>query len=188
MDTRGTLLSHPTMKGRNIINEKDPETGTPIVKPIIDAVVRAKAAKQVEEPEGFLRYHITESGQGGVFERMLHYRYLPQLDVVIAVVTDIGQLTAPLRLFRTIQVITMTGALLLCFLFVIYSVAPLTRSINELADAVEQIDRGNIDVVLPSSASHEISRISQSVHRMQKRLALYTSDLERQVRERDPVH
>ena len=184
MDMQGTLLSHPLWKGRNMLATVDAETGAPFTRRLIDLVKQTRAKNPTGEVTGILRYHIKDTDSDRVFSRMMNYHYIPELNFIVGVVTDLDQLAEPLKVIRNTQLAVMAASLLLSFLVILYAVRPLTRSINELAAAVEKIDGGNLDTPLPDSGNDEISRLSLAFKNMQERLAVYTTDLETQVEER----
>jgi PAS domain S-box-containing protein len=184
MDMRGTLLSHPAWKGRNMMDEVDARNGDPYTRWLIDSIRRARTQNRPEEGAGVIRYHVKEPHGEHVYSRMMNYRYVPEADFIIGVVTDLEQLEAPIRVIRNTQIVIMTASLLLSLLVVVYAVRPMTRSIDELAAAVEKIDGGNLDTPLPALGSDEIGFLASAFSRMTQRLVLYTNDLEHQVEER----
>jgi diguanylate cyclase (GGDEF)-like protein len=177
MDTQGTLLLHPTWKGRKMIDTVDAVTGEPLVRRMLDAAVHGVGA-------GDLLYRIKDPASDRIFARLMTYRYVPEVNWVVGIVTDVERLEAPLRVVRNTQAVVMVVSLLVSLLVIVWAVRPMTRSIGELAAAVAKIDRGNLDTPLPSASNDEIGQLSLAFSRMAERLGRYTDDLEQRVAER----
>lgn len=184
MNSQGVILSHPTWKGRNMMDVADAVSGRMFVREIIASIHDATAQQRPEGPAGITRYAIKDPDTGRIFTRMMNYRYVPEVDWIVGVVTDLDQLEAPLRVVRNTQWTVMGASLLLALIVVVWAVRPMTRSIDDLATAVEKIDGGNLDTPLPPSGSDEIGRLSSAFSRMAERLARYTDELEQRVAER----
>lgn len=184
MDMHGTLLSHPTWKGRNMIDVVDVRTGVPFVRQAIDSIEQARTQNRPEGLAGMLQYQIKDPGSGRIYARMMNYRYVPETEWIVGVVTDLDRLAEPLVVIRNTQVAVMVASLLLALLVVLRAVRPLMRSIGVLSDAVEKIDGGKLDTPLPSLGNDEIGRLALSFSHMAERLARYTDDLEQRVAER----
>lgn len=184
MNMQGTLLSHPAWKGRNMMEERDVGDGTPYVRNIIESIKKANEQNRVEGLSGHVIYHIREPQSEHIHNRMMNYRYVPEFDWIVGVVTDVDQLEAPLMVIRNTQLAVMALSVILALLVVVWILRPMTRSIGNLANAVEQIDGGRLDTPLPEQGSDEIGRLSSAFSRMAERLARYTDNLEQRVAER----
>lgn len=184
LDTRGTLLSHPSWKNRNIIDMVDADTGAPFVRQMIDSIQQARLQNRPEGLAGVIQYRVKAPEGDRIYARMMNYRYVPEVDWIVGVVTDLDQLAAPLAVVRNTLMAVMAASILLALLVVVWSVRPMTRSIGQLAAAVDQIDGGHLDTPLPLLGSDEIGRLSSAFSRMAQRLSRYTDDLEQRVVER----
>lgn len=184
MDTQGTLLSHPTWKGRNMIDAVDARTGAPFLRKIIESVKQARAQGRPENLAGVVDFHIKDPASGLVYARMMNYRYVPETDWIVGVVTDLDKLMSPLTVVRNTLMTVMAVSILMALLVVLWAVGPMMRSIGVLSMAVEEIDGGKLDTPLPSLGNDEIGRLASSFSRMADRLSRYTDDLERRVAER----
>ena len=184
MDTQGTLLSHPTWKGRNMIDTVDARTGAPFLRKIIESVKQARAQGRPENLAGVVDFHIKDPADGRVYARMMNYRYVPETDWIVGVVADVEKLMSPLAVIRNTQITVMAVSILMTLLVVLWAVGPMMRSIGALSMAVEEIDGGKLDTPLPSLGNDEIGRLASSFSRMADRLSRYTDDLERRVAER----
>lgn len=184
MDMQGSLLSHPTWKGRNMINEVDANTGVPFVRNMIDSIQQSLKQDQKTESGGIVQYQIKDPESGHIYLRAMNFRYVSETGWIVGVVTDLDQLEAPLIVVKNIQIIVMIASLIFALLVVVWAVRPMTRSIEQLAAAVEKIDGGHFETHLPHSGFDEIGRLSASVGRMAERLSRYTDDLELQVADR----
>lgn len=184
MNMQGALLSHPAWKGRNMMDERDVSDGTPYVRNIIESIRKANEQNRAEGLSGHLIYRIKEPQSDHIYNRMMNYRYVPEVNWIVGVVTDVDQLEAPLMVIRNTQMAVMALSIILALLVVAWILRPMTRSIGNLANAVEQIDGGRLDTPLPEQGRDEIGRLSSAFSRMAERLARYTDNLEQRVAER----
>jgi diguanylate cyclase (GGDEF)-like protein len=183
MDTQGMMLAHPAWKGRDVSGAVDPVTGEAFVRRMLDSVSEARD-KPGREIGGDIQYHVRDPDSGRVYRRMMNYRYVPEISWIVGVVTDLDQLEAPLRVVRDIQLAAMLMSVMASLLVIVWALRPMTRSIGDLAAAVERIDGGNLDTPLPGAGNDEIGLLSAAFSRMAERLARYTDDLEQRVAER----
>lgn len=184
LDTQGTLLSHPTMKNRNVIDMVDADSGAPFVRQMINSIQQARLQNRTEGLAGGIQYRVKEPEGDRIYARMMLYRYVPEVDWIVGVVTDLDQLAAPLTVVRNTLIVVMAASILLALLVVVWSVQPMTRSIGQLAAAVDRIDGGHLDTPLPLLGDDEIGRLLSAFSRMAQRLSRYTDDLEQRVVER----
>jgi diguanylate cyclase (GGDEF)-like protein len=184
MDLSGNLLAHPTWKGQNMIDAIDVKTGQPFVRQMIEKIVEESKRKNVEGIVGNIDYHLADPKSGQIFARMMNYRFVPEVNWVVGIVTDLDQVMAPLSVVRQTQFFVLVASLALSLIVVIWAVRPMTRSIDDLAKAVEGIDGGNLDTPLPRAGNDEIGKLASAFGRMAERLARYTEDLEQRVAER----
>ena len=184
MDMDGLLLSHPQWKGRNMLDTVDAKTGAPFVREFVGKI-RTSANNNIPEGQaGVIQYHIKDPTGQRIYQRMMNYRYVPEMDWIVGVVVDLDDLAAPLMVVRNTQIIVIMVSVAFALLVIGWSVRPVIRSIGELTEAVEKIDGGHLDTPLPVSAKGEVGRLAQSFHRMAKRVARYTEHLEHEVAKR----
>lgn len=180
MDTQGKLLSHPTWKGRNMIDATDVDSGKFFVRDLINSITQ----DEKEHQAGTINYRIKDPASNHLYSRMMSYRYIPETNWIVGVVTDLDKLNASLAIIRNTQIAVMVGSILMALLVILWVVRPMTRSLGILSKAVEAIDGGKLDHPLPSLGNDEVGHLATSFSRMAERLARYTDDLEHRVAER----
>lgn len=184
MDIQGKLLSHPTWQGSNLIDAVDIDSGTHFTRQIIDSIKQARAQDRAENLTGVVNFRMKDPASDRVYARMMNYRYVPETDWIVGVVTDLDKLKAPLAAIHNTQLMVMAASIAMALLVILWAVRPMLRSISVLCTAVDKIDGGKLDTPLPSLGNDEIGRLASSFCRMADRLAHYTDDLERRVAER----
>ena len=184
MDMQGNLLSHPVLKGHNILNVPDAKTGVLMVRNTVESIQKARAENRPEGFKGLVEYHFRNPGSEAIYPRMLHYRYVPEADWFVGVVTNLDELNEPVTVIRNTLFAVLFGALLVALKVVAWILRSMTRSVSQLVRAVEAIDGGHLNAPLPINQNDEIGRLALAFKGMSERLARYTADLEQRVSER----
>jgi diguanylate cyclase (GGDEF)-like protein len=184
LDLNGYLLSHPTWKGLNILAAVDVNSGKPFVREMIDTIKQKRVSGQREKMAGEISYTIKDPFGSQRYTRMMSYRYVPETEWIVGVVTDLDNLVAPLRVIRNTQLLIMFISILAALLVILWITRPMTHSIAALRRAVEGIEKGRLDTPIPVSGSDEIGQLAISFSQMAHRLSRYTIELEQRVAER----
>lgn len=184
MDMQGNLLSHPVLKGQNILNVPDAKTGVLMVRNTVESIQKARAENRPEGFKGLVEYHFRNPGGKTIHPRVLHYRYVPEADWFVGVVTNLDELNEPVTVIRNTLFAILFGALLVALQVVAWILRSMTRSVAQLVRAVEAIDGGHLNAPLPTNHNDEIGRLAWAFQGMSDRLARYTAELERRVSER----
>jgi signal transduction histidine kinase/CheY-like chemotaxis protein len=177
MNLEGTLLSHPTWKGQNMAHVTDAKTGVPFVRQMLDAIQGARFKSRPEGVGGVFQYSIRDPDGSRIHTHLTNYRYLPEVGLIVGVVTDLDQMQTPLMEVRNIQIAVMVVSLLFALFVIAWAILPVTRSIGRLTAAVEKIDGGHLDTPLPALGQDEVGRLSAAFGRMVARIKRHTVDL-----------
>lgn len=97
----------------------------------------------------------------------------------IGVVVDQEEIFAPLHAYEIKTAIVGGATLLMMVLSVFFVTSRLTRPLQDLSRATEQMSRGNMDIPLPkASGKDEVARLVRSFSSMNRDLKRYIADLE----------
>ncbi|MBI5015502.1 MAG: Cache 3/Cache 2 fusion domain-containing protein [Deltaproteobacteria bacterium] len=181
MNSRGTLLIHPSKQGQNIFDSRDSK-GFPFIRAICDEAVRLGP-----EAVGTIRYPWTNEEAGDTTPRMkiLKFRYFRRWDWIVAAgsyeeevfgaVGRLGLYTAPLVL----------GSVLLVFALTWGTGRVLTRPLLLLAEAARRMAAGDLDArVELRPGGDELSALGRSFNAMAEQVREKTQEMERLIHER----
>ncbi len=153
MDSKGELIIHPKLEGQNIYNSQD-SSGKYFIR------------EMCSKKNGQIIYPWKNPGEKLAREKIVHYRYLEEMDWIIASGVYLDELYAPLDL---LLLSVIGGALLMLFcagLLAIVLGRSLSKPIHNLAHYAELIGRGQLDVTIPITSRDEIGDLSNTFNMM----------------------
>ncbi|HQP47605.1 MAG TPA: methyl-accepting chemotaxis protein [Spirochaetota bacterium] len=112
-NSRGTLVIHPSMEGKNILGSKDAD-GTEYIREICS------------RKNGSGIYSIPDPETGTAKRKMLQYRNLPEMGWIIVAEGDYDEINSPLFSLRN----TMVVVGILCIIFIVVVGTYFSRSIS----------------------------------------------------------
>ena len=177
MNSKGTLVIHPNLQGKNIYNSTD-NNGRKFIKEICD------------KKNGITTYPWKAPWERNFKEKIVMYRYIPELDWIVASSGYLHELYRPLRIISItilITAIVMLGFVFLITLGLSYEIArPLSLLINGLEAGAE----GDYTTRMVDSGEDEFKKVRnyfnvfmdalQTVH---KKLSSKVRELEKRNRE-----
>lgn len=177
MNSKGTLVIHPNLQGKNIYNSTDKD-GRRFIKEIC------------EKKNGKTIYPWKAQWEKNFQEKVVMFRYIPDLDWIVVSSGYLHELYRPLRIISI--TILITAIVMLCFVFLItlgLSIE-IARPLNLLIKGLEAGAEGDYTTRIEDSGKDEFKKVRnyfnifmdalQSAHR---KLSSKVSELEKKNRE-----
>jgi len=184
MDMQGKLLIHRLWQGRQIDDMLESDEARAKLHGIMSDFRKLGAEKNQQTLNGTLSLSLGNSLLEPARAYVMAYRVVPELAWVVGVILEQRTIDEPLLLLRQTLLIVLAGALLLAVLVAVSVAGPLTRSINELSAAVDDLESGeplSLPTLFPND---EMGKIARAFHALAQRLSKANSELEQQVAER----
>jgi len=162
LDSRGMMIIHPTLAGQSVLDLKDPRTGTPITRTIL------------EQKNGVIRYFWPKGKEGPLARKVVAYQTFPEWNWTVAVGTFEEELRGDLVHSVAIGFAEVAVASVLLVGFVLWLVRRALQPLQGVVQAAQRIAEGDLTERIPvenRSTSDEIGRLSSAFARMQERLA-----------------
>lgn len=153
IDSHGTLVIHPKLEGRNIIDSED-AAGRKFIKEIC------------EKKKGRIVYPWQNPGEPAPREKLVFFDYIREFDWIVASSSYLEEFYAPLKTLRLTIGMTLLGALLLVLPLTLSVSATITRRLKQLKENFSVAAEGDLSVRVSDHARDEVGQ-----------LALYFNDL-----------
>jgi len=166
---KGTFLTHPA--DTLIMNESIFSLATEMNRPDLREIGKS----MIHGESNFVSYNTLNNN----IKAWFYYMPLPANEWSLGIIFPEKELFADLHaLFITLLALGLGGIILIFVVITIIS-KKITRPIEKLALASEEIGAGNFDTMLPSVKGHdEISQLTHSFELMKKELKNYIQNLE----------
>jgi PAS domain S-box-containing protein len=171
IDTRGTLIIHPTAKGENIYDAAD-------------AKGRRFIQELCEKKNGKIIYPWTHLAETTPRERLVIYNYIPEFDWIVASSSYLEEFQAPLATVKNIFVFTVLLTLLLFFPLTFAVSRSITNPLRELMHHFRSGAKGDISVRMKWNSGDEIGELSRYFNSFMDRLEVYRNQLESEILDR----
>ncbi|MBV5297642.1 MAG: cache domain-containing protein [Rhodoferax sp.] len=164
MDAQGTLLVHPSMEGKNILQSRD-SSGREFIR------------EMVEKKNGRIIYPWQNPDESVAREKLVVFRYIPEMDWIIASSSYLEEFNRATDQFAWI----MGGALLLSLLLAgaaTFAISrSLTRPLMNLTARVSHVGNGSLEL-LPVDSADEVGELAATINGFLTRIQHSQSSLE----------
>ena len=159
LDSKGTLIIHPQLQGTNIYNHQDSNGNY-----FIQEICRKK--------NGQIIYPWKNPGEVEAREKIVIYKYLPEMDWIICSGIYLDELYEPVSKFQqTILLLSIIILIVAIALSVIISHL-ISKPLRQLQHYAELVGKGNLEIQIPVTGSDEIGYLANSFNQMVKNLNL----------------
>ena len=173
----GNVVIHPFIEQGNILNVQDAE-GRYFIHDLV------KEIKEEKQFAGVIEYNWEHEVTGEMSERLIYFRYLPQMDWIIAVGIEKEEIYMPMnRQINTSIVIALILAVIV-FFFIILLGRSFTRQLERLDEGMKRFSNKEFDVRVPVRTKDEIGRMAATFNTMADQLKSLYRELDSKVRER----
>ncbi len=176
IDIEGNVVIHHSQDTGNIYHQKD-LNGKAYIQEVCDDI------QQRKKKEGELTFTIHDL-EGEVKKRQLHYKYLPQMQWIVATSIDENIIEKPIIRQATIVISTAVLLFIVVFLFIILSAQSFTRQLNALSSSVSRFAAKDFLARSPIISKDEIGKLASTFNTMADKLKDMYENLELKVSER----
>lgn len=170
MNSKGTLIVHPYLQGRNIYDAKD-KSGRRFIKEICS------------KKNGSISYPWKKPWEKKFREKTGIYRYIPELDWIVVSSGYIDELYRPLRII-TITIITTGTALLVIVLLISLGLGhEISKPLNNLIKGLEAGAEGDYSTRIEDSGKDEFKKVRNYFNIFMDALSSKVSELENRNKE-----
>ena len=166
MDSQGNVIIHPTTANQNIYDSQDAQ-GRYFIREICT------------RKNGSIQYPWKNPGEKVPREKLVYYKYLPEMDWIIACGVYLDELYAPVNeLIHTLAVIS-AGLLVVVIVFSVLLGRSVAQPIKRLASYADAIGNGDLTVKIPVKSRDEIGDLSETFNTMSANLNAFISQVQR---------
>lgn len=178
LNTNGEVVIHPNIEeGTNLLGYQD-LSGSYIIKEICDDIREHKTYA------GQKSYRWADQQNEQPKDRILYFRYLPQMDWIIAVEIEKEQIFSPLTKQISISIFIALLLFVIVFVFIILVGNRFTRQLNYLTESVEKYSKRDFSVRAPVLSNDEIGLLSLTFNNLATELQGFYEGLESRIKER----
>lgn len=166
----GHMVLHPWLKGD--------------VSDMVDAEGFELFKEMLARRNGVISYMWKDTPTAEPREKMAVFRFIPELNWVVASSSYLDEIYAPLEWLRAVMLIAAVCVLLLILPLSLYLGASFTRPLSRLAEQMEVATAGDLSVRAESDAPGEIGNLVKHFNEYMVRLSDYRSELRNEIDER----
>lgn len=165
LDTRGNLIIHPTQEGKNLYDSKD-EKGNYLIR------------NMIKNKNGQIKYLWKNPGDVESRERIVIYKYLPELNYIVAAVIIQDDLYAAAGQYNPIIVVAVVVSVLLALVVSVLIARSLSRPIINLKLASEEIAAGDYSKQVKVLSRDEIGDLARVFNDMVAQIETNSKELQ----------
>lgn len=170
MNGKGEMILHPWLGGM-VLDTVDAK-GVDLFQQVLD------------ERNGKLYYTWRDPGSDKLREKLVFFRYIPELDWFIASASYLDEVYAPLTTLRNVLIAMALLSFAMILPIAYYMGARLARPITQLADSISKTDKSDLSVRAPVDGDGEIRELAVHFNQYMDRLEEYRAELENEIDER----
>ncbi len=169
IDGKGTLMVHPALEGKNIIDAKDAQ-GREFIKEIVN------------KKEGLIYYPWKNPGESFSREKVVAYTYYPAWDWIIASGSYIEDISSQVAGIRNLMWVVNIIAAIMVSLLILFVTQKSLKPIPDMAQKLEEVAKGDFSTVgfgkSYRTRKDEIGLIARSVIKLEE----FTQQLVRNIK------
>ncbi len=177
INTQGEIVIHPFIDEGNLLNVKDLD-GKFFIRDII------KAIKDEKKHTGEITYNWMHENSNEKIERMIFYKYLPQMHWVIAVGIEKDEIYALLKDQIGINILAAIALFIIVFTFLIFLGNTFSKQLNSLTQTVESYAKKDFSSRAGIKSSDELGTLAKTFNKMADQLQNLYNELDTKVKER----
>lgn len=170
IDTKGEVIHHPWLGG-NVLDG-------------LDATGQSLFREMVEKREGKRYYSWRDPYKNEVRQKLMFFRYIPELEWVVASASYLDEVHAPLVKLRYILLAMGLLSFALILPIAYYIGGRLARPVTKLAASMSKAGMGDSSVRAPVEGEGELAELATHFNEYMDRLDEYRAGLESEIDER----
>lgn len=169
----GNVVLHPTLTGR-VVDSMDEDA-------------QYLFREMMEQREGQIAYTWRDAGQVASREKLMLFRYIPELDWIVASASYLDEVYAPLERLRYLLIAMGAMTIILILPMVYYLGSRFTRPIVSLSNSIAEADKGDFSVRAMINNHGEVAELATRFNQYMGQLEEYRDELETEIDERSKV-
>lgn len=170
LNSKGVLVIHPKLEGKNIYYETDAEG-------------RFFIQEMCEKKNGKINYSWQNPGEKESRKKLVIFRYIEEFDWIVASSSYIEEIYAPLNLVGNIIVISIFITILLGIPLILRLSSSITNPLKILMKQFEIAASGNMTVRMNNLSGDEVGQLGMFFNNFMEKLEAFSNDLRTKVRE-----
>lgn len=157
IDTRGNLILHPLMEGKNVLDETD-EEGQYFVK------------EMVSRRTGKITYSWKNPGDPHHREKLVIFNYIPEYDWIVASSSYLDEFYSPLITIEHIFILTVFISLILMLPLSFWISGSITNPLGQLMERFAKGAKGDVSVRMKPASNDEVGKLARYFNTFMERL------------------
>ncbi|MDM8542931.1 cache domain-containing protein [Desulfococcaceae bacterium HSG9] len=170
----GTMIIHPQLEGRNMLNVKND-------------IMRSYARKVCEQKRGEISYVWQNPDEPELRRKLAVFDYIPELDWIIAASGYHEEFYSVLRTIRYIVFLTVPATLFLVLLLTLWISRAITHPLENLRNRFDAFADGDLNVRLAAESDDEVVQLTHYFNDFMNKLEKSDKSLRIEINERRRV-
>jgi len=170
VDTKGEVIYHPWLGG-NVFDG-------------LDASGKTLFRQMIEQREGKIYYTWRDPYRNEIRQKLMFFRYIPELDWIVASASYLDEVHAPLTKLRYVLLAMGLLSFALILPIAYYLGGRLAKPVTELAASMAKAELGYSSVRAPVNGEGEIAELATHFNDYMDRLDKYRVGLENEIEDR----
>jgi PAS domain S-box-containing protein len=171
IDTKGNLIAHPQLEGRNYFNARDAKG---------NYFIRDMCARK----SGKIVYTWKNPGDTRYRHKLVIFNHIPEFDWIVASSSYLDEFYAPLETIREIFLVTVMTFMILVLPLTLRISSSITNPLTELTDKLAKGVEGGVKMRMRTDTADEIGKLASYFNTFMDRLDAYSQSLQEEILER----
>lgn len=164
MDSKGNLIIHPTLQGKNIYGAKDSDN-----REFIKEICEKKVGKIV--------YPWQDPGEIKPSNRLVIFNYIPEFDWIVASSITLEELNGPLATIGYATLLTLVLVILLVVPITWYLSSLINKPIQEIMRGISLGAKGDYSSRIVASGADELGQLAAYYNNFMEKLSISSASL-----------
>ncbi len=174
VDSKGNMIIHPLLEGRNFFNLKD-------------ASGRAFVQELCKQKNGRIIYPWRNPGEKNLRYKLVFFNYIPELDWIVAASAYVDEIYAPLAYIRNTLIVMFVTSLIFLFFLTFWYGSYIINSLNRLIAGFKAGSAGDFSARISDTPEDEFGKLSRYFNGFMEKLDAYNQSLQREIEEKGQV-
>lgn len=170
LNGQGEVVIHPWLMGD--------------VSNAMDAQGQSVFKRMVSQQSGQFRYMWKDPDREEPREKIMLFRYIPELDWIVASTSYLDEVYAPLIKLQNVLVFTGMLTILLILPLAYYLGSSFSKPLSRLASSMSAAEKGDLSVRADVGGQGEVGELAMHFNQYMERLKEFRDDLELEIDER----
>jgi len=170
LNAQGEMIIHPWLSGD--------------IRTMLGANEEALFEEMIARKNGTLTYWWQDPGMDSPQEKLMVYRFIPELEWVVASGSYLDEMYAPLARLQTILFLTGVVTILLILPLAYYLGSSISRPLKQLSASMSDAEHGDLSVRAEVGCQGEVGELAMHFNQYMNRLEAFSRELTDEIDER----